>query len=93
MARPAYNSCTAAGHAGTVVDLCPAEGICWGGHNTAAVETFPWPVVAGYEDVDVPDRWPPAGELPPGCYLAVASRPPVRVAAESELRRLRSKPT
>jgi tetratricopeptide (TPR) repeat protein len=41
-------------------------------------------------DSDVPDLWPPAGKLPPGCYLVLSSRPGVRAAAESGLRRVRS---
>jgi tetratricopeptide (TPR) repeat protein len=40
-------------------------------------------------DSDVPDLWPPADELPPGCYLVLSSRPPVRAAAEAGLRRVR----
>jgi tetratricopeptide (TPR) repeat protein len=43
-------------------------------------------------DSDVPDLWPPAGKLPPGCYLVLSSRPGVRAAAESGLRRVRSMP-
>jgi tetratricopeptide (TPR) repeat protein len=39
---------------------------------------------------DVPDLWPPAGALPPGCYLVLSARPGVRAAAESGLRRVRS---
>jgi hypothetical protein len=43
-------------------------------------------------DSDVPDLWPPAGALPPGCYLVLSTRPRVRAAAESGLRRVRSMP-
>ena len=43
-------------------------------------------------DSDVPDLWPPAGALPPGCYLVLSTRPGVRAAAESGLRRVRSMP-
>jgi tetratricopeptide (TPR) repeat protein len=43
-------------------------------------------------DSDVPDLWPPAGALPPGCYLVLSTRPGVRAAAESGLRRVRSVP-
>ena len=43
-------------------------------------------------DSDVPDLWPPASALPPGCYLVLSARPQVRAAAESGLRRVRSKP-
>src|SRR5205823_5305004 len=43
-------------------------------------------------DSDVPDLWPPTGELPPGCYLVLSTRPEVRAAAASGLRRVRSMP-
>src|SRR5262249_43753077 len=43
-------------------------------------------------DSDVPDLWPPAGEVPPGRCLALANRPAVRAAAENGLRRVRSMP-
>jgi hypothetical protein len=43
-------------------------------------------------DSDVPDLWPPAGALPPGCYLVLSSRPGVRTAAKGGLRRVRSVP-
>lgn len=43
-------------------------------------------------DSDVPDLWPPAGALPPGCYLVLSTRPGVRAATESGLRRVRSVP-
>jgi tetratricopeptide (TPR) repeat protein len=40
---------------------------------------------------DVPDLWPPADKLPPGCYLVLSSRPGVRAAAETGLRRVQSR--
>jgi tetratricopeptide (TPR) repeat protein len=40
-------------------------------------------------DSDVPDLWPPANELPPGCFLVLSSRPPVRAAAEAALGRVK----
>jgi tetratricopeptide (TPR) repeat protein len=43
-------------------------------------------------DSDVPDLWPPADKLPPGCYLVLSARPAVRAAAEGGLRRVRSMP-
>jgi tetratricopeptide (TPR) repeat protein len=43
-------------------------------------------------DSDIPDLWPPASALPPGCYLVLSTRPGVRAAAESGLRRVRSMP-
>jgi tetratricopeptide (TPR) repeat protein len=43
-------------------------------------------------DSDVPDLWPPADALPPGCYLVLSCRPRVRAAAEGGLRRVRSTP-
>jgi tetratricopeptide (TPR) repeat protein len=43
-------------------------------------------------DSDVPDLWPPAGQLPQGCYLLLSNRPAVRAAAESGLGRVRSMP-
>jgi tetratricopeptide (TPR) repeat protein len=43
-------------------------------------------------DSDVPDLWPPADKLPPGCYLVLSTRPGVRAAAERGLRRVRSMP-
>jgi tetratricopeptide (TPR) repeat protein len=43
-------------------------------------------------DSDVPDLWPPAAALPPGCYLVLSARPRVRAAAEGGLRRVRSVP-
>jgi hypothetical protein len=42
-------------------------------------------------DSDVPDL-PPAGALPPGCYVVLSSRSGVRAAAENGLRRVRSMP-
>ena len=42
------------------------------------------------EDSDVPDLWPPAGHLPPKCYLVLSSRPSMRAAAESGMNRVRS---
>jgi tetratricopeptide (TPR) repeat protein len=39
---------------------------------------------------DVPDLWPPANELPAGCYLVLSSRPSVRAAADAGLARVRS---
>jgi len=41
---------------------------------------------------DVPDLWPPAGALAPGCYLVLSSRPHVRAAADKGLARVRSMP-
>jgi tetratricopeptide (TPR) repeat protein len=43
-------------------------------------------------DSDVPDLLPPAGALPPGCYLVLSTRPGVRATTESGLRRVRSMP-
>jgi tetratricopeptide (TPR) repeat protein len=41
-------------------------------------------------DSDVPELWPPADRLPPGCYMVLATRPERRAAAEAGLRRVRS---
>jgi tetratricopeptide (TPR) repeat protein len=43
-------------------------------------------------DSDVPDLWPPADALPPGCYLVLSTRPRMRAATEDGLRRVRSLP-
>jgi tetratricopeptide (TPR) repeat protein len=43
-------------------------------------------------DSDVADLWPPAGKLPPGCFLVLSNRPGVRDAAERGLQRVRSMP-
>ena len=32
-------------------------------------------------DSDLPDLWPPASALPPGCYVVLSTRPGVRAAA------------